>query len=1351
MTIYEGGAETRVNTTIAGDQSDAQITMLKDGGWVVTWTDPNDGNDSGIFQQAYNADGSTLGSQTQVNTMTYARQLLSKVAALSDGGWIVTYTGWDANDYGVYKQVYNADGTKNGVETLVNTTTTSAQAGSTISVLADGSYVIAWASLSQDENDGGAGIYQQLYNADGSKIGVETAVNTTTAGNQAAPNIAVLANGGYVVSWTQVNGDMTSGVVYSQIFDGSGAKIGSEHSHAVSGKGAVDSQVTGLADGGYVVTWANQQSSGSIATGVYAQAYNADGTERGAEITVSSNLGGARNDWAVMQPDVLGLPNGDFIVVWTQSDSSGRGVFGQVYNADGTVDGASFTVTADATSDQMEPQIVSTGDGGFKVVWREFGGESTTDVYVRTFSPANNAPTGADTTLFAFEDEAYYFSVEDFGFADPDGDGLGSVTIDSLPESGSLTLNGVAVTAGQVIAAADIEALVWTPAVDASGEGLASFTFTVADTKGKSSDVSNTITFDVEEMEDPIGYEGGDEVRVNTTIPGDQSDAQITMLADGGWVVTWTDPNDGNDSGIFQQAYNADGSTLGSQTQVNTMTYARQLLSKVAALSDGGWIVTYTGWDANDYGVYKQVYNADGTKNGVETLVNTTTTSAQAGSTISVLADGSYVIAWASLSQDGDDGAGIYQQLYNADGSKIGVETAVNTTTAGNQAAPNIAMLANGGYVVSWTQVNGDMTSGVVYSQMFDDTGAKIGSEHSHAVSGKGAVDSQVTGLADGGYVVTWANQQSSGSIATGVFAQAYNADGTERGPEITVSSNLGGARNDWSVMQPDVLGLPNGDFIIVWTQSDSSGRGVFGQVYNADGTVDGSSFSITADATSDQMEPQITATDDGFMVVWREFGSESTTDVYSRRFYAVYESDNAAPTGSDSVISVLEDGSHAFSEEDFGFNDDDGDSLASVMIEALPEHGSLTLNGEAVGEGDEIAVEDLGDLVWTPEANANGENLAELEFSVTDDAGSSSEETYVITFDVEAVNDAPTSANKTLTTLEDTTLAFSASDFAFNDIDSDMLESITIEVLPENGSLTLNGEAVSEGDDISADDLGDLAWTPDANANGDELASFEFTVADDEGASSEDSYTITFDVGAVNDAPSGADKTVTVKEDTSFKLNAANFGFSDVEGDKFTGVMITTLPGSGELMLAGKAVKAGQTIEASKLSKLVWTPDENDAGNGLGEIGFQVIDNGGRDNGGADTDPTENVLTINVKEVRDVFTGTSKANKLIGTDFADTLDGKGGRDTLTGKGGADTFVFGDGYGKDKITDFAAAGKAHDIIDLGSSDVVDSFADLKADHMFQKGANAVIDLGDGDVLTLMNVRLKALTADHFDF
>ncbi|MBB1250527.1 hypothetical protein H2O14_18965 [Rhizobium sp. G21] len=822
----------------------------------------------------------------------------------------------------------------------------------------------------------------------------------------------------------------------------------------------------------------------------------------------------------MMQPDVTGLPNGEFIVVWTQNDGNNRGVYAQAYNADGSADGSSFLVSEDISNDLMEPQIVSTGDGGFKVVWRESGFDSSTDVYVRTFNPANNAPTGADATLYADEDEPYVFSIDDFGFEDTDGDDLGGVTIDSLPETGTLTLNDVEVTAGQFIAAEDIRSLVWMPAADASGEGLASFTFTVVDSKGKSSDVSNTITFDVEEVPELLGYEGGAEVRVNTTIAGDQWDAQVTMLADGGWVVTWTDPGkDGNDNGVFQQAYDSEGAPLGGETQVNTATYFRQFNSQVAALPEGGWIVTYTGWDSNDYGIYKQVFNADGTKNGVETLVNTTQADSQAQSAITVFEDGGYAIAWASNLQDGN-AAGIFQQLYNADGTKNGAEVQVNTTTIGNQIMPNITALAAGGYVMSWTQASDDMSSGVVYSQMFDDTGAKIGSEHSHAVSGKGAVDSQVSGLADGGYVVTWANQQASGSIATGVFAQIYNADGTERGAEVTVSPNLGGAANLWSVMQPDVLGLPNGDFIIVWTQGDDSGRGVFGQVFNSDGTTDGARFTITADAASDQMEPQITATDDGFMVVWREFGSESTTDIYSRRFSAVYESDNAAPTGSDATISVLEDASHVFSAEDFGFSDDDGDDLASVTIKSLPENGALTLNGEAIGEGVEIAAEDLGNLVWTPEADANGENFAEFEFSVTDEAGSTSEESYVISFDVEAVNDAPTGADKTLTTLEDTTLTLSASDFAFNDVDGEMLASITIEVLPENGRLTLNGEDVAQGAEISAKDLAGLAWTPAANANGDDLASFEFTVADEAGAPSEEAYTMTFDVAAVNDAP---------------------------------------------------------------------------------------------------------------------------------------------------------------------------------------------------------------------------------------
>src|SRR5207253_980915 len=78
------------------------------------------------------------------------------------------------------------------------------------------------------------------------------------------------------------------------------------------------------------------------------------------------------------------------------------------------------------------------------------------------------APTTSNNTVTTTEGSAYNFRTSDFPLTDPDSDGetLQSVTITNLPGTGSLTLNGAAVSAGQVITAASISAgkLVFTPA-----------------------------------------------------------------------------------------------------------------------------------------------------------------------------------------------------------------------------------------------------------------------------------------------------------------------------------------------------------------------------------------------------------------------------------------------------------------------------------------------------------------------------------------------------------------------------------------------------------------------------------------------------------------------------------------------------------------------------------------------------------------------------------------------------------------------------------------------------------------------------------------------------------------------
>ncbi|RYG15083.1 MAG: hypothetical protein EON96_11240, partial [Caulobacteraceae bacterium] len=57
-----------------------------------------------------------------------------------------------------------------------------------------------------------------------------------------------------------------------------------------------------------------------------------------------------------------------------------------------------------------------------------------------------------------------------------------------------------------------------------------------------------------------------------------------------------------------------------------------------------------------------------------------------------------------------------------------------------------------------------------------------------------------------------------------------------------------------------------------------------------------------------------------------------------------------------------------------------------------------------------------------------------------------------------------------------------------------------------------------------------------------------------------------TIDLVGVNDAPSGTDATITATEDTPLVLTAADFGFTDVDGNSLDAVRITTVPGTGAL-----------------------------------------------------------------------------------------------------------------------------------------------------------------------------------------
>src|SRR5690606_26093634 len=78
----------------------------------------------------------------------------------------------------------------------------------------------------------------------------------------------------------------------------------------------------------------------------------------------------------------------------------------------------------------------------------------------------------------------------------------------------------------------------------------------------------------------------------------------------------------------------------------------------------------------------------------------------------------------------------------------------------------------------------------------------------------------------------------------------------------------------------------------------------------------------------------------------------------------------------TDFEVTTEEDSALAFVEEMFAnnFNNASG-GLSVIRIDSLPPHGTLTLNGTDVSEGQTINKADIPNLVYTPVLDFNGKD----------------------------------------------------------------------------------------------------------------------------------------------------------------------------------------------------------------------------------------------------------------------------------------------------------------------------------------------------------------------------------------
>jgi hypothetical protein len=611
--------------------------------------------------------------------------------------------------------------------------------------------------------------------------------------------------------------------------------------------------------------------------------------------------------------------------------------------------GATVTVNPDNTI-HVDPGVINPGP--VTVVYRLSDGTSFSDATLTVNLEINNPPTSGPGSQTILEDTPYALQASDFPFSDDVGQTLGGITVTSLPTTGVLKLNGVAVSANDVISVTDINAgkLVFTPLLNDDADST--FTFKVQDNLGEPSVSSNTFTFHITPVDD------APTLITNGLDPGFQEAAGLGTQAPPVNVFTGTaiDTVESGQtvtgltftvSGLLDGANEVivvDGKTITLGANSSGMTTTNNLAYNVS-LASGTATVTLS--DATGISTAAAQTLVDGI-----TYQNTSTDDPGGGDRVFTLTQ----ITDSGSTLNGGSNTGTLSAA-----STVTV-TAVNdaptlSTTAGNPTFTEAAGLGNQAAPVN-------VFSGTTVNTV----------EAGQAITG---LDFTVTGIADG-------------ASATLVI------DGTT----ITLGGNSSGTTAT-NGMSYDVI-VSNGTATISLT----SGSGI--TVADAQSLIDGITYQNTNTDNPTAGSRVFTITrieDDGGTL---NGGSDTSTPTQASTITVVAVND--APTLSNNNGLTLNEGSVAtITNTTLSVSDPDNSTAQLVYtIIGLPAHGQVELGSNAGVAITSFTQADLEAGTVRYRHDGSDTTSDSLSFTVSDGAGGSIGST-AFNVTVTPVNDAPT------------------------------------------------------------------------------------------------------------------------------------------------------------------------------------------------------------------------------------------------------------------------------------------------------------------------------------------------------
>ena len=804
-------------------------------------------------------------------------------------------------------------------------------------------------------------------------------------------------------------------------------------------------------------------------------------------------------------------------------------------------------------------------------------------------------PTASDGTVTTAEDAAYAFRADDFAFSGAaSGDTLASVRIVTLPAAGRLTLLGLAVSAGEAVTRADIDAgrLVFTPAANANGDSYASFTFRVGD-GGEESESAYTMTVNVTAVNDPAT---GKPSIWGTAKVGHKLAASTGSIRDA----------DGLPSTFTYQWIRVDGSSESNIASATSSSYT------LVAADQGKTVKVKVGFTDSESNA--ESLTSDAT-DAVEAAVTEVCNPPDFGTRRSI---------WTGTITVGDFGGG---------GTVVGF-----STYWGIGALDNATFTIGGsGYTVSNVTIAGQNapSSAGQLSFLLDTSGPDIGAAHdtefflhvcgvSLALSDANSRDPNAT--------YQWDTSFNWSSVTKRTLWLSIPANNAATGaPTISGNARSGQTLTAATGGIADADGLDGVTFAYEWLRVGDDGmEAVIAGAASA-------TYTLTAGDVGTKLKVRVRFTD--------ALDGEETLMSEAYPAAGTVRAADKVPTAKDGTVTVDEDSFYAFRAANFNFaGGESAERLRSVVVETLPAAGTFALlpagsevefvdvgrrrvfiNGEALIAGTTVtrAELDAGRLVVAPAANAHGDSYASFTFRVSDGLNTS-ESAYTMTVDVTPVNDPATGVVQITDVDGEISPAnrwrvgtyFQARTSRIRDADGLPGWFFYDWVIVNADGTETGGDFIGRWYWLRNEDVGkkirlkvsfvdkDRHWErltsatyPRAGVTLDPPTFREFTILPRTGE---------------NTAPSAADATVTTAKNMAHVFSAADFKFSDPDqGNELWGVRIVAPPAAGALALDTTAVAASRWVTRADIEagRLAFAPAADASGSAYASFTFKVGD----------------------------------------------------------------------------------------------------------------------------------------------